>query len=52
MLNEPLHGHTCTICKGEFPCWKEPCSLESQFICDERLEDKAPSVEAPPSWVC
>lgn len=51
MLKEPLHSHTCTRCKGEFPCWKEPCALEQEFICDDCLEDKAAKHEPASSWI-
>lgn len=52
MLKEPLHLHTCTRCKGEFPCWKETCALEREFICDDCAEDVAPNLREPSSWVC
>lgn len=39
ILNPPGHHHICTRCRGTFPCWKQDCLIEQEFVCDDCTDD-------------
>jgi hypothetical protein len=44
-VREPLHNHTCLICRGNYPCWNLGCALAAQIVCDDCGEDETEEEE-------
>jgi len=39
-LNPPNHTHSCSRCRGVFPCWELQCAISDEFICDDARDEE------------
>ncbi len=53
-VRQPIHDHTCLICRGKYPCWEPNCGLPLQIVCDDcgEQEMEASEINQNSQFVC
>jgi len=34
-VRQPLHEHTCLMCRGKYSCWDVHCAQSDDIVCDD-----------------